>query len=113
MFATSEFTVFEKVERFPNKSGLALSKMRSAILKLPRKNRKLGKTPHLDRSISEHGAIGMGLHERSLTRQVRPFFHRAVAVRRSAAQRIGGYCDHSGHRVSAHQRSGDLAGHGH
>jgi hypothetical protein len=38
VFDASEFAGFERVERFPSKSGLALTKIRSAILELPRKN---------------------------------------------------------------------------
>src|ERR1700682_3065749 len=112
-FNALKFIGFERVEEFSNESGPTLTKIRSAILKLPRKNCELAKTPHLDRSIFEHRAIGMGFYERPPARQVRPFLHRAVAVRRSAAQRSGGHCDHSGHRVSAHRGSGDLAGYGH
>src|ERR1700676_987391 len=96
--------------RFPNKGVLALTKIRSAILDLPRKNCELAKTPHLDRAISEHRAVGMGLYEWLAARQVPPLFHRSVLVRRSAAPRRSRHCHHSGHRISTHGRPRDSAG---
>src|SRR5258708_4681183 len=60
-------------------------------------------TLHFHRSIREHCAARLGLHQRPAARQIRFVVHRALAVRRRVAHRQGRRRHHPRHRISAHR----------
>src|SRR5882724_7890790 len=67
-------------------------------------------TSHLYRSVPEHCATHLGLHQRHAPRQIRFVLHGPLAVRRTIAHRPGRHRHHSCHRICAHPRSRNSAG---
>src|SRR5882724_3975563 len=67
-------------------------------------------TSHLYRSVPEHCATHLGLHQRHAPRQIRFVLHGPLAVRRTIAHRPGRHRHHPRHRIRAHPRSRNSAG---
>src|SRR5258708_1093911 len=93
--------------------NLAAQKSGFVILNLKGDLSTRDETSHLHRSIPEHRAARVGLHQRPAARQIRLVLHRPLTVRGRVAHRQSRPCHHSGYRIPAHPRLGDLAGHGH
>src|SRR6267378_3438218 len=96
-----------------SRQKLAAQKSGFVILRLKGGLSTRDETSHLHRSVPEYRAARLGLHQRPLARQIRFVVYRALAVCRTVANRKSGRRDYPRHRIPAHGRFGDSAGHGH
>src|SRR5713101_7284884 len=85
---------------FPNSpedsscQNLAAQKSGFVILNLKGDLSTRDETSHLHRSIPEHRAARVGLHQRPLARQIRFVVYRALPMRRTVANRKSGRRDY-------------------